>query len=164
MPDFLFSDFPSQNVSSGTKVVQTSGRDQIGIGAALYVADSLANAALMAVAEPAAVIQLLLIALAFGALTYAFVTSDFSLRLVVLNSHTDKPMLYKVSGVWGNHEGSLLLWVLILALFGASAAIFGGNLPATLRARVLAVNGGVVLDIDGMGLAVDFQVKVCHEF
>ncbi|MEH7826520.1 heme lyase CcmF/NrfE family subunit [Gemmobacter denitrificans] len=95
----------------------------------------------MAVAEPAAILQLALIALAFGALTYAFVTSDFSLRLVVLNSHTDKPMLYKVSGVWGNHEGSLLLWVLILALFGACAAWFGGNLPASLRARVLAVQG-----------------------
>ncbi len=68
-------------------------------------------------------------------------TSDFSLRLVVLNSHTLKPMLYKISGVWGNHEGSLLLWVLILALFGACAAWFGGNLPPTLRARVLAVQG-----------------------
>ncbi len=93
----------------------------------------------MAVAEPAATAQFLLIAFAFGALTYAFVTSDFSLRLVTLNSHTAKPMLYKVTGVWGNHEGSLLLWVLILALFGASAAWFGGNLPATLRARVLSV-------------------------
>ena len=66
-------------------------------------------------------------------------TSDFSLRLVTLNSHTAKPMLYKVTGVWGNHEGSLLLWVLILSLFGASAAWFGGNLPARLRARVLSV-------------------------
>ena len=61
---------------------------------------------LMALADPAALIQLILIAAAFGALTYAFVVSDFSLRLVTLNSHTDKPMLYKVSGVWGNHEGS----------------------------------------------------------
>ncbi len=95
----------------------------------------------MAVAEPAATAQFLLIAVAFAALTYAFVTSDFSLRLVVLNSHTDKPMLYKVSGVWGNHEGSLLLWVLILSLFGACAAWFGQNLPPTLRARVLAVQG-----------------------
>ena len=97
----------------------------------------------MAVAEPAAVVQLMLIAVAFGALTYAFVTSDFSLKVVVENSHSDKPMLYKVSGVWGNHEGSLLLWVLILALYGACAALFGGNLPATLRARVLAVQGSV---------------------
>jgi len=95
----------------------------------------------MAVGEPAAILQLLLITVAFGALTWAFVTSDFSLQLVVLNSHTDKPMLYKISGVWGNHEGSLLLWVLILALYGACAAWFGGNLPATLRARVLAVQG-----------------------
>ncbi|MBL8562898.1 MAG: cytochrome c biogenesis protein CcsA, partial [Gemmobacter sp.] len=95
----------------------------------------------MAVAEPAAIVQLLLVAVAFGALTYAFVTSDFSLRLVVMNSHTDKPMLYKISGVWGNHEGSLLLWVLILAGFGACAALFGSNLPQSLRARVLGVQG-----------------------
>ncbi|PTX48565.1 cytochrome c-type biogenesis protein CcmF [Gemmobacter caeni] len=95
----------------------------------------------MAVADPAAVVQFVLIAVAFGALTWAFVTSDFSLRLVVLNSHTDKPMLYKVSGVWGNHEGSLLLWVLILAAYGSAAALFGGNLPATLKARVLSVQG-----------------------
>lgn len=96
---------------------------------------------LMALADPAALAQLILIAAAFGALTYAFVVSDFSLRLVTLNSHTDKPMLYKVSGVWGNHEGSLLLWCLALALFGACAVWFGGNLPATLKARVLAVQG-----------------------
>ncbi len=99
------------------------------------------NAALMALAEPAAMIQFVLVAFSFAALTYAFVTSDFSLRLVVMNSHTLKPMLYKVSGVWGNHEGSLLLWVLILALFGACAAWFGDNLPPTLKARVIAVQG-----------------------
>jgi len=97
----------------------------------------------MALAEPAAKTQALLIAFSFGALTYAFVTSDFSVRLVVLNSHTLKPMLYKVSGVWGNHEGSLLLWCLILAIFGACAAWFGGNLPTSLRARVLAVQGSI---------------------
>ncbi len=95
----------------------------------------------MAVGEPAATGQFLLIAFSFAALTYAFVTSDFSLRLVTENSHTAKPMLYKITGVWGNHEGSMLLWVLILALFGASAAWFGGALPAALRARVLAVQG-----------------------
>ena len=95
----------------------------------------------MAVAEPAATTQLLLIGFSFAALTYAFLTSDFSLRLVVQNSHTLKPLIYKISGVWGNHEGSLLLWVLILALYGACVAWFGGNLPPTLRARVLAVQG-----------------------
>ncbi len=99
----------------------------------------------MAVAEPAATAQFLLTAFSFAALTYAFVVSDFSLRLVFLNSHTDKPMLYKVTGVWGNHEGSLLLWVVILTLFGAMAAWFGGNLPPTLRARVLAVQSSVAV-------------------
>ncbi len=97
----------------------------------------------MAVGEPAATAQFLLIAASFGALTYAFVTSDFSLQLVFANSHTDKPMLYKVAGVWGNHEGSMLLWVLILSGFGAAAAWFGGALPPSLRARVLAVQASI---------------------
>ncbi len=97
----------------------------------------------MAVAEPAANLQFLLVAFSFAALTYAFVTSDFSLSLVTLNSHTAKPLIYKITGVWGNHEGSLLLWVLILTLFGACAAWFGGNLPPTLKARVLAVQASV---------------------
>ena len=97
----------------------------------------------MAVAEPAAMTQFLLVGTSFAALTYAFVVSDFSLSLVYQNSHSAKPMLYKISGVWGNHEGSMLLWVLILALFGAMAAWFGTNLPASLRARVLAVQGSI---------------------
>ena len=92
---------------------------------------------LMALAGPAATSQFFLVAISFGALTYAFVTSDFSLRLVVNNSHTLKPMLYKVAGVWGNHEGSLLLWVLALSFYGALAHWFGGQLPARLKARVL---------------------------
>ena len=99
----------------------------------------------MAVAEPAATAPFLLVALSVGALMHAFIVSDFSLRLVVLNSHSAKPLLYKISGVWGNHEGSMLLWVLILALFGAMAAWFGGNLPPTLRARVLAVQASVAV-------------------
>ncbi len=101
------------------------------------------DARLMAVAEPAANAQFALTALSFGALMWAFIVSDFSLRLVVLNSHSAKPMLYKISGTWGNHEGSMLLWVLIVALFGAMAAWFGGNLPPTLRARVLAVQASI---------------------
>ncbi|MFQ6551964.1 heme lyase CcmF/NrfE family subunit [Aestuariibius insulae] len=99
----------------------------------------------MAVADPAATLQFGLVALAFGALTYSFVVSDFSVRLVWLNSHSDKPMLYKVTGVWGNHEGSLLLWVLILTLFGACAAWFGQGLPERLRARVLAVQSSLAV-------------------
>jgi len=93
----------------------------------------------MALAVPTAQIQLILLILAFSALTYAFVVSDFSVRLVAANSHSDKPTLYKITGVWGNHEGSMLLWNLILALFGAAVATFGNNLPPALRARVLSV-------------------------
>ncbi|WP_093033306.1 heme lyase CcmF/NrfE family subunit [Ruegeria marina] len=99
----------------------------------------------MAVAEPAAGIQFLLTAFAFAALVWAFVTSDFSLRLVTLNSHSAKPMLYKISGTWGNHEGSMLLWVLIVTLFGAMAAWFGGGLPPALKARVLAVQSAIAV-------------------
>ena len=80
-----------------------------------------------------------LFVLAFAALTEAFVFSDFSVALVANNSHSAKPLLYKFSGVWGNHEGSMLLWALILALFGAAVAVFGQNLPDTLRSRVLAI-------------------------
>ena len=97
----------------------------------------------MALAEPAATAQFLLVGFAFAALTFAFVTSDFSVKLVYMNSHSLKPLLYKISGVWGNHEGSMLLWLLILALFGACAAWFGDNLPQTLRARVLAVQASI---------------------
>ena len=93
----------------------------------------------MALSVPTAYALLALTAGAFAALTWAFVTSDFSIQLVTLNSHTDKPMIYKISGVWGNHEGSLLLWVLILALFGAMVAAFGRNIPAGLKARALGV-------------------------
>ncbi|WP_424940935.1 heme lyase CcmF/NrfE family subunit [Aliiroseovarius sp. S253] len=99
----------------------------------------------MEMAVPAATIQFLLISASFLALTYAFVTSDFSVRLVTLNSHSAKPMLYKISGVWGNHEGSMLLWVLIIAGFGATAAWFGQNLPRTLKARVLAVQSSIAV-------------------
>jgi cytochrome c-type biogenesis protein CcmF len=100
---------------------------------------------LMAVGEPAALAQLTLITIAFLSLTHAYVTSDFSVESVWSNSHSMKPLLYKVSGVWGNHEGSMLLWVLILASFGAAVALFGGNLPATLRANVLAVQSGIAV-------------------
>ena len=95
----------------------------------------------MAVGPSAALAQFALVALAFAALTHAYVTSDFSVANVNANSHSAKPMLYKISGVWGNHEGSMLLWVLILALCGAAVALFGTNLPRELRARVLAVQG-----------------------
>jgi cytochrome c-type biogenesis protein CcmF len=101
------------------------------------------NAALMQQARMAAVAQLALIALSFVALTNAYLVSDFSVLNVAENSHSAKPLIYKISGVWGNHEGSMLLWVLILALFGAAVAVFGTHLPASLRARVLAVQASI---------------------
>ncbi|MBY6081075.1 heme lyase CcmF/NrfE family subunit [Ruegeria arenilitoris] len=97
----------------------------------------------MLFSEPAAIAQCLLTGFAFAALVWAFATSDFSLRIVVENSHSLKPMLYKISGTWGNHEGSMLLWVLIVALFGATAALFGQGLPPTLKARVLAMQAAI---------------------
>jgi len=93
----------------------------------------------MRFASPAALMQFLLVAFAFAMLTVAFVTSDFSVRLVAANSHSDKPMLYKVTGVWANHEGSMLLWIAILTLFGATIAVWGKGLPPSLKARVLSV-------------------------
>jgi cytochrome c-type biogenesis protein CcmF len=101
------------------------------------------NERLMAVGAPAAVSQLALLAIAFLALTHAYVVSDFSVKNVYLNSHSAKPLLYKISGVWGNHEGSMLLWVLMLAFFGAAVGLFGANLPETLKANVLAVQGAI---------------------
>ncbi|MCR4281554.1 MAG: heme lyase CcmF/NrfE family subunit, partial [Bauldia sp.] len=101
------------------------------------------DARLTSVAAPAAVMQFLLVGIAFAALVHAYVVSDFSLQNVVENSHSQKPLLYKVTGVWGNHEGSMLLWVLILALFGALVAVFGRNLPDRLKALVLAVQAWI---------------------
>ena len=96
---------------------------------------------LMSLAPHFAVGQLVAIAISFALLVQCFVASDFSVLVVAENSHTLKPLLYKISGVWGNHEGSMLLWVLILAVYGGAVALFGTNLPATLKARVLAVHG-----------------------
>ncbi len=99
------------------------------------------HGALMALGGTLATGQFVFVLIAFGALTWAFVTSDFSVANVVQNSHSAKPLLYKITGVWGNHEGSMVLWCLILSLFGACVAWFGGNVAPGLRARVLAVQG-----------------------
>ncbi len=100
---------------------------------------------LMAVAPAAALAVLACLAFAFFALTVAYVTSDFSVINVVENSHSTKPMIYKISGVWGNHEGSMLLWVLILALFGAVVALSRNTVPVKLQANTLAVQGLVTI-------------------
>ncbi len=103
------------------------------------------NSGWMAASVPMAIMQFALIAFAFAMLTVAFVTSDFSVLLVANNSHSLKPMLYKVSGVWGNHEGSMLLWILILSFYGALVAWFGQNLPDRLKARVLSVQAMIAV-------------------
>jgi len=99
------------------------------------------DVALMALAPAAALVQLVLVSVAFAALIHAYVVSDFSVANVAQNSHAAKPLLYRISGAWGNHEGSLVLWVWILAAFGASVAAFGGGLPTSFRARAMAVQG-----------------------
>ncbi len=100
---------------------------------------------LMASASYTSPMIFFLLFLSFSALTTAYVTSDFSLVNVWQNSHSLMPTIYKISGTWGNHEGSMLLWVLILALFAALVALFGGNLPPSLKANVLGVQAWILL-------------------
>jgi cytochrome c-type biogenesis protein CcmF len=107
------------------------------IGARLH------DGALMNVARSTALAQLLFVGASFLALVTLHVISDFSVLNVFQNSHSLKPMIYKITGVWGNHEGSMLLWVTILALFGGLVAAFGNNLPLSLRAHVLAVQAWI---------------------
>ncbi|MFA7264152.1 MAG: heme lyase CcmF/NrfE family subunit [Caulobacter sp.] len=103
------------------------------------------NAQLMTITTSAAVAQFIFIALAFALLVWLFVVSDFSVMVVAANSATIKPMFYKITSTWGNHEGSMLLWVLILAFFGAAIGMFGRNMPAPFKARVLGVQGLISL-------------------
>jgi cytochrome c-type biogenesis protein CcmF len=103
------------------------------------------DVALMSAGATAALLQFVLVAVAFAVLTLAYVNSDFSVVNVYENSHSQKPLLYRITGVWGNHEGSMLLWILILALFGAAVALLGRGMPDRLRANVLAVQSMVAL-------------------
>ncbi|SDQ89403.1 heme lyase CcmF/NrfE family subunit [Pseudovibrio sp. Tun.PSC04-5.I4] len=98
---------------------------------------------LMGMAPGLAILMFLLVCVSFGALTWAYLSSDFSLLNTYQNSYSDKPLIYKISGVWGNHEGSILLWVLILTLFGALVAVFSRNIPQQLRAATLGAQGWV---------------------
>ncbi|MGB3864451.1 MAG: heme lyase CcmF/NrfE family subunit [Xanthobacteraceae bacterium] len=103
----------------------------------------LRDPALMNVARSTALAQLVFVGISFAALALLYVVSDFSVANVYENSHSLKPLIYKITGVWGNHEGSMLLWVSILALFGGLVALFGTNLPLTLRANALGVQGWI---------------------
>lgn len=98
---------------------------------------------LMRSARSSALAQLLFIGIAFAALMRSFMVSDFTVANVVENSHSLKPMLYKIAGTWGSHEGSLLLWVLILAAFGAGVALLGTNIPDALKSRTLSVQAWI---------------------
>jgi cytochrome c-type biogenesis protein CcmF len=110
-------------------------------GTVPLVGASVRSRPLMDLAQSAALLQFGFVALAFAVFMHAHIVSDFSLRNVFENSNTAKPMLYKVTGVWGSHEGSMMLWVLMLSLFGGLVAALGRSLPATLRARTLAIQG-----------------------
>ncbi|MCM2330690.1 MAG: heme lyase CcmF/NrfE family subunit [Pseudomonas sagittaria] len=97
--------------------------------------------ALMSVGRTAAQGQFLFIVFSFGCLTWSFINSDFSLQLAASNSHSATPLIYKITGVWGNHEGSLLLWAMSLALWTVAVTVFSRNLPEIFMARVLGVLG-----------------------
>ncbi len=99
--------------------------------------------ALMSIAAPAALAQFAFVALSFAALAAAYVSSDFSVLNVYENSNSTMPLMYRLTSVWGNHEGSMMLWILILAFFGALVAAFGNNLPAKLKANALAVQAWI---------------------
>ncbi|HLX30242.1 MAG TPA: heme lyase CcmF/NrfE family subunit [Casimicrobiaceae bacterium] len=103
------------------------------------------DGALMSIAVPAARAQFALVAIAFACLAYAFVTSDFSVANVARNSNSHLPLHYRFAATWGSHEGSLLLWSLMLAGWGFAVTLFSRHLPQTLRARVLAVMGLVAI-------------------
>ena len=99
--------------------------------------------ALMSIAAPAALAQFAFVALSFAALAAAYVSSDFSVLNVYENSNSTMPLMYRLTSVWGNHEGSMMLWILILAFFGALVAAFGNNLPVKLKANALAVQAWI---------------------
>src|SRR4051794_33711548 len=113
---------------------------QLGLSAAARVRRSTV---LAAAGEGAAVAAFLGVAIAFACLMHAFVVSDFSVANVAANSHTEKPMLYKVAGTWGSHEGSILLWCLALTGYGAAAALLSRGLPRGLRALMVATQGAL---------------------
>jgi cytochrome c-type biogenesis protein CcmF len=101
------------------------------------------NASWVAVAQPAALGQALFIIISFACLTWAFIQNDFSVDYVARQSNTELPIQYRISAVWGGHEGSLLLWSLLLSLWTAAVALFSRTMPQLMRARVLAVMGFV---------------------
>ena len=106
------------------------------------------DAVLMRMATPAALAQFFFVALSFAALAVCYVTSDFSVLNVYENSNSAMPLIYRLTSIWGNHEGSMMLWVFILTFFGALVAVFGNNLPVKLKANSLAVQAWIAAAFD----------------
>ena len=103
---------------------------------------------LMSIAAPATLAQFIFVAIAFLALAECYVVSDFSVLNVFENSNSQMPLIYRLTSLWGNHEGSMILWVSILAFFGALVAVFGNNLPVTLKANALGVQAWIAAAFD----------------
>ena len=101
------------------------------------------DAVLMSMAAPTALAQFAFVAMAFTALAICYVISDFSVLNVFENSNSQMPLIYRLTSIWGNHEGSMMLWVSILTFFGALVAVFGNNLPPVLKAKALAVQAWI---------------------
>ena len=117
--------------------------------------------ALMAVARPAAQGQFVFVAISFAALTWAFVTNDFSVKYVASHSNSALPLYYKITAVWGSHEGSLLLWGLILALWTFAVSIFSSKLPDVMLARVLGVLGCISVGFHSFMLIASNPSSAC---
>jgi cytochrome c-type biogenesis protein CcmF len=109
------------------------------------MATSASRAELRAAIAPVAIVQAIFAVIAFLCLIWVFARSDMSVLLVAENSHSAKPMIYKISGTWGNHEGSMLMWVTILATAGATVALFERKLRADTKVATLAAQGAIAL-------------------
>src|SRR5215472_4817717 len=101
------------------------------------------NSSWMAVGIPAGQAQFIFVAIAFSCLAYSFITNDFSVLNVATNSNSQLPLHYRLAATWGSHEGSLLLWTLMLGLWTAAVTLFSHHLPEDMVARVLSVMGTI---------------------
>jgi len=120
------------------------------------------DAAMIALARPSAYLQLLFVSLSYAALTYAFIVHDFSVLYVAQHSNTLQPLMYRISGVWGSHEGSLLLWALVLCLWTVAVALFSRHLPDVLVARVLAVMGMISVGFLSFMILTSHPIEDCQ--
>src|ERR1051326_6754781 len=118
------------------------------------------NLAWMSLARPAAQAQAVLVAAAFGCLVYSFVSNDFSVEYVAQHSNSALPLHYRIAGAWGGHEGSLLLWCLMLGVWMTAVTLFSAHLPEEMTARVLGVMGLVVIGPLGGLVSIRYALRV----